>query len=89
MEKKNYWCYRIDNNYPEFFGKELVDGRLRQGWGWHKWQDLNNFKKDEGAGRNKPMLNVKKGDILLIPHLPDWDDIVAIVEAMENWSIRI
>jgi hypothetical protein len=30
------------------------------------------------------MLNVKKGDILLIPHLPDWDDI-AIIEATENW----
>jgi hypothetical protein len=82
---KNYWGYRIDNNYPDFFWKELVDGRLRQGWGWHKGQDLNNFKKDEGAGRNKPMLNVEKGDILLIPHLPDWDDI-AIVEATENWS---
>jgi hypothetical protein len=85
MAKKNYWCYRIDNNYPEFFWKELVDGRLRQGWGWHKGQDLNNFKKDEGAGRNRPMLNVEKGDILLIPHLPDWDDI-AIVEATENWN---
>jgi hypothetical protein len=85
MAKKNYWCYRIDNNYPEFFWKELVDGRLRQGWGYHKGQDLNNFKKDEGAGRNRPMLNVKAGDVLLIPHLPDWDDI-AIVEATENWN---
>jgi hypothetical protein len=85
MVRKIYWCYRIDNNYPDFFWKELVDGRLRQGWGWHKGQDLKNFRKDEGAGRNRPMLNVEKGDILLIPHLPDWDDI-AIVEATENWN---
>jgi len=85
MSKRNYWCYRINNEIPEFFWKELVDGRLRQGWGYHKGQDLKNFKKDEGAGRNKPMLNVMKGDILLVPHLPDWDDI-AIVEATENWN---
>jgi hypothetical protein len=84
MAKKNYWCYRIDNNYPEFFWKELLVGRLRQGWGWDEGQDLNNFTIDEGAGRNRPMLNVEKGDVLLIPHLPDWDDI-AIVEATENW----
>jgi len=85
MSKRNYWCYRIDNKIPDFFWKELTDGRLRQGWGYHKGQDLKNFKKDEGAGRNKPMLNVRKGDILLIPHLPDWED-VAIVEATENWN---
>jgi hypothetical protein len=30
------------------------------------------------------MLKNKKGDILLVPHLPDWDD-VAIVEATEDW----
>jgi hypothetical protein len=85
MGKKNYWCYRICNEIAEFFWKELVDGKLRQGWGWHKGQDLRNFKKDEGAGRNRPMLNVKKGDILLVPHLPDWEDI-AIVEATEDWN---
>jgi hypothetical protein len=85
MGKRNYWCYRINNEIPEFFWKELVDGRLRQGWGYHKGQDLKNFKKDGGAGRNRPMLNVKKGDILLVPHLPDWDDI-AIVEATEDWE---
>jgi len=85
MGKRNYWCYRINNEIPEFFWKELVDGRLRQGWGYNKGQDLKNFKKDEGAGRNKPMLKVMKGDILLIPHLPNWED-VAIVEATENWN---
>ena len=65
---------------------ELNNGRLRQGWGWDKRQDLRNFKMDEGAGRNRPMFNrVKKGDILLIPQLPDWGR-VAIVQATENWS---
>ena len=86
MAKRSYWCYRINNEIPEYFWKELVEKRLRQGWGWHKGQDLKNFKKDEGAGRNRPMLNVNKGDILLIPHLPDWDDI-AIVEATEDWNV--
>jgi hypothetical protein len=85
MAKRNYWCYRINNEIPEFFWKELVDGRLRQGWGWHKGNNLKNFKKDEGAGRNRPMLNVKKGDILLVPHLPEWENI-AIVEATEDWE---
>jgi hypothetical protein len=84
MTKKNYWCYRIDKNYRDFFWKELLEGRLRQGWGYDEGQNLNNLTIDEGAGRNRPMLNVKKGDILLIPRLPNWDD-VAIVEATENW----
>jgi hypothetical protein len=30
--------------------------------------------------------NVKKGDILLVPHLPSWDEI-AIVDAIEDWNI--
>jgi hypothetical protein len=64
-----------------------MDSKLRQGWGWLKGQDLRNFKKDEGAGRNRPMFNnVKKNDILLVPHLPTWDEI-AIVEAIEDWNI--
>lgn len=65
---------------------ELNNGRLRQGWGWDKKQDLRSFKMDEGAGRNRPMFNkVKKGDILLVPQLPNWGQI-AIVEATEDWS---
>lgn len=65
---------------------ELNNGRLRQGWGWDERQDLRNLKMDEGAGRNRPMLNkVKKGDILLIPQLPNWGQI-AIVEATEDWA---
>lgn len=86
MTNRNYWCYRIDTNRIKFFMDELNNGRLRQGWGWDKRQDLRDFKMDEGAGRNRPMLNkVKKGDILLIPQLPNWGQI-AIVEATEDWS---
>jgi hypothetical protein len=87
MAERNYWCYRINNDLADFFWNELMDNRLRQGWGWLKGQDLRNFKKDEGAGRNFPMFKlVKKGDILLVPHLPSWDE-VAIVEATKDWDI--
>ena len=87
MSKKKYWCYRINNDEVKYFWKELIDKRLRQGWGWLKGQDLRNFKVDKGAGRNRPMFNnVKKGHILIIPHLPTWDEI-AIVEAIEDWNI--
>lgn len=83
---KNYWCYRINTSETIFFRNELNEGRLRQGWGWDKRQDLRDFKMDEGAGRNRPMFNnVKKGDILLIPQLPDWGH-VALVEATEDWN---
>ena len=86
MSKKNYWCYRIDTSRIKFFTNELSEGRLRQGWGWDEAQDLRNFKLDEGAGRNRPMFNkVKKGDILLIPQLPNWGE-VALVEATEDWN---
>ncbi|MBU4444970.1 hypothetical protein KJ656_07800 [bacterium] len=86
MANKNYWCYRIDKNRIKFFWDELKNGRLRQGWGWDKRQDLRKFEMDEGAGRNRPIFKkVKKGDILLIPRLPDWGQ-VAIVEATEDWS---
>lgn len=87
MRKRNYWCYRIDTSRIKFFVSELNEGRLRQGWGWDERQDLRNFKLDEGAGRNRPMFNrVKKGDILLIPQLPNWGE-VALVEATEDWNI--
>jgi len=86
MSKRNYWCYRIDTSKIKFFTNELNEGRLRQGWGWDEAQDLRDFKLDEGAGRNRPMFNrVKKGDILLIPQLPNWGE-VALVEATEDWN---
>ena len=83
---KNYWCYRVDKSKIKFFTDELHEGRLRQGWGWDKAQDLRDFRLDEGAGRNRPMFNkVKKGDILLIPQIPNWGE-VALVEAAEDWD---
>ena len=42
--------------------------------------------KDSGARKNLSMYhNVKKGDILLIPRLPDWGS-VAIVEVTQDWD---
>lgn len=83
---KNYWCFRVDTSKIKFFSNELNEGRLRQGWGWDEKQDLRNFEMDEGAGRNRPMFNkVKKGDVLLIPQLPNWGE-VALVEASEDWN---
>lgn len=86
MSEINYWCYRIDVNNIEYFWEELSQGRLRQGWGWDPRQDLRNLQMDEGAKRNLSMHeNVKKGDILLVPRLPQWD-YVAIVKATADWS---
>ena len=87
MEKrKNYWGYRICNESAEFFCKELNEGRLRQGWGHELGQNLRKLTVDNGAGYNLKMYNeVKKGDILLIPRIPSWEEI-SIAEATEDWS---
>jgi hypothetical protein len=86
MNNRNYWCFRVDTSKLDYFKDELNEGRLRQGWGWDEKQDLRNFKMDEGAGRNRPMFEkVKKGDVLLIPQLPNWGE-VALVQATEDWN---
>lgn len=86
MYTRNYWCYRVDTSQLNFFWKQLNEGALRQGWGWDEKQNLRDFKLDEGAGRNRIMFErVKKGDILLIPQLPNWGE-VALVEATEDWN---
>ena len=83
--EKNYWGYRIDVKNQDFFFKELQQGRLRQGWGYAENQKLPETK-DSGARKNLSMHDkVKKGDILLIPRLPDWGS-VAIAEAAEDWK---
>ena len=83
--EKNYWGYRIDVKNQDFFFKELEQGRLRQGWGYAENQKLPDTK-DSDARKNLSMYNnVKKGDILLIPRLPDWGS-VAIAEATEDWK---
>jgi len=85
--KKSYWGYRIDNNRIELFNRELMQGRLRQGWGWLEGQNLRRLTIDNGAKRNLPMFErVKRNDILLVPHLPTFE-YVAIVEATEDWDI--
>ncbi len=83
----SYWGYRIDVNEIEFFCSELRDfQRLRQGWGWDNGQDLRIQRVDEGAFKNLRIFNeVKRGDVLLVPRLPEWDN-VAIVEASADWN---
>lgn len=85
---KNYWGYRISTENIDYFQSQLSNGILRQGWGYNEGQDLRNnpLKFDEGANRNKRMLQVKKGDYLLVPQLPEWGK-VTIVEATEDWDI--
>ena len=81
-----YWAFRIDTNNINFLRNELDRGRLRQGWGWRPDQDLRDMTFDGGASRNRRMFNeVKKDDILLVPHLPDYGQ-VTIVQAKENWN---
>ena len=83
--EKHYWGYRIDVKNQDFFFKELEQGRLRQGWGYAENQKLPETE-DSGARKNLSMYEkVKKGDILLIPRLPDWGS-VAIAEAVEDWN---
>jgi hypothetical protein len=86
MRERNYWGYRIDTRAIDFFSSELKEGRLRQGWGWDKGQDLRNMTKDDGAKRNKSIMQrVKKDDIILIPRLPDWDHVM-IARATADWN---
>jgi hypothetical protein len=91
MENRNYWGYRIDKNRIKYINDELLmQGRLRQGWGFYDEQDLRKFGTgewiDEGAKRNMYMFkSVKKGDILLVPYVPTWGS-VAIVEATKDWD---
>jgi hypothetical protein len=83
----NYWAYRIDNDYKDFFFDEIQHGRLRQGWGYSENQDLSKDNVDISARRNLPIYHkVKKGDYLLIPHIPEWDEI-AIVSAIEDFDV--
>ena len=88
MSERRYWGFRMDRRVMN----ELKEGKLRQGWGWDPRQDLrkwHNEDKDamnDGARRNLSMFyGVKKGDVLLINHIPEWHQI-AIVEATEDWN---
>ena len=82
-----YWGFRIDNRAQAFFRDELMDGRLRMGWGY-EGQDLRGDKSALHAGtrRNlRALREVKQGHILVVPYLPEWH-LVAIVEATEDWD---
>ena len=84
----NCWGYRINTKCKEFFDMELSNGRLRQGWGYELSQNLLKASaKDDvyGNARNLRMLDVRKGDILLIPGLPG-DDYVTFVRATDDWQ---
>ena len=85
MAKVRCWGFRIATGHIEYLAEELEHGRLRQGWGYDQGQNLRNLTFDAGARRNLRMLNVRKGDLLLVPRLPVWN-LVAIVEATEDWS---
>ena len=85
---RNYWAFRIDNDKRNYLFEEIKQGRLRQGWGYSKDQDLRQDynKIDINARRNLPIFNkVRKGDYILIPHVESWDEI-AIVRATEHFN---
>ncbi len=81
------WAFRVDRKILGLLNAELVDHqRLRQGWGWNVAQDLRKMTMDSGAGRNRRMFKqVMKGDLILIPHLPEYGQIT-IAEATEDWK---
>jgi hypothetical protein len=83
---QNCWAFRIDRRYVADLDTELQAGQLRQGWGWDAKQDLRAMEVDAGAARNLQMFNqVKKGDYILIPHLPRYG-YITIAEASEDWD---
>lgn len=88
----NYWGYRIDTRNRKFFMDEIMEGHLRQGWGWNDKQNLKYYEDepnkefDYSAKRNIPIYKkVKKGDILMIPRIEYWDEVV-LVRATEDFK---
>ena len=81
----HYWAFRVDVTQLSFLQQELYAGRLRQGWGYHEGQDLRDMTYDGGAKANLRMLEVRKDDVILVPHLPTYGE-VAIVRATEDWA---
>ena len=86
-----YWCFRVDKRQsPDFYDHQLKDHkRLRQGWGWSEDQNLRKIvdpvPKDQKP--NLKMFNeVKKGNIILVPHIPEWH-FVTITRATEDWNV--
>lgn len=84
---RRYLVVRTDKNNKEFVLRELVAGRLRQGWGYDPTQDLRSIaaklaaradltEAEAVAWRNRRLLDtqpdgVQPGDVVVIPNLPD------------------
>ncbi len=89
----SYWGFRIDvdsEGYPDFYVRELREhGVLRQGWGYDKSQNLRTLdvatRPREQRANLRMFESVKKGDIILIPRIPDWES-VTIARATEDWD---
>jgi hypothetical protein len=83
MTEQKYWASRIARGHDDFFWNELVQGRLRQGWGYRKDQDLRDVQKldwneknewQRETERQRHMLGEsggwQEGDIVLVPNMP-------------------
>ena len=62
---KYYWAMRTSRNsseHREFLKKELLEGRLRQGWGWSREQDLRCVEKawEEGNQLTDPQKDASR-----------------------------
>jgi hypothetical protein len=82
---KNYYAFRTDRNHRDFMFSEIQAGRLRQGWGFDPGQNLLNWTVDQGSKANLKMLNVKRGDLILVPGLPE-QHLVILVRATGDWE---
>ena len=89
MTAPNYWGFRINWRKEaafNFLKKEILEGRLRQGWGWCEAQKLPHPTLNEGEKGNLPIFQkVRKGDYLLVPHVPSCH-FVTIVRAIEDFN---
>lgn len=92
--EKQYWGFRIDVDnpdvYPDYYNTELKEKQvLRQGWGHEKGHNLRCGNREniprELRANFRMYDEVKMGDIILIPRIPEWG-IVTIAEATEDWD---
>ena len=86
-----YWCFRVDKRQsPDFYDHQLKKhGRLRQGWGYLDEHDLREIAKPAPKDQRpnlKMFDQVKKGHIILVPHIPEWH-FVTIARATEDWNV--
>ena len=84
--RRRYWAMRTSQHRPDFIWREVMDGRLRQGWGWIEEQDLERIKgrrllgveltpEERVAWRAHRMLatepaGVRLGDLIVTQNLP-------------------